>query len=168
MTANRLQRVARAITAFMVASAVLYGLLGAGLVYQAYAQQTRSWIIPTPNKPQFAHIPTGSDDVTVKQYYEYNALRHLGSMEEQYFVDPYYEGTMYLAIGVVLLVSYFLAFVWYAKTRNQGDLYPVEVYNAYLTERNGPIDMFNWVTWAVLLSYMAYYTVINLMFAQYY
>ena len=55
-----------------------------------------------------------------------------------------------------------------ALRRHQGDLYPVEVYNAYITERGGPIDSFNWATYAILLTYMAYYTVINLIFGQYY
>lgn len=167
MTARRFQRVGRVITTFFVVSAVLYAALGGALVYQAYAQQTRSWVIPTPNKPIMT-VPTGSDDAAAKAFFDYLTLRHVSSLEEQYIVDPYYVGTMYLLIGGILLVSYFLAFTWYARRRNDGDLYPVEVYNAYITERSGPIDTFNWVVWAVLLSYMAYYTVINLMFGQYY
>lgn len=168
MIPRKYQRAGRIITTFFVVSAVLYAALGGVLVYQAYAQQTRSWVIPTPNKPIFDKVPTGSDDAAVNAFFDYNNLRHVSSLEETYIINPYYWGTMYLVIGVILIVSYFLTFAWYSRLRTHGDLYPVEVYNAYLTERGGPIDTFNWVVWSVLLTYMVYYTVINLMFGQYY
>jgi hypothetical protein len=167
MKRDKYRRIGRIVTTFFVVSAVLYAALGGILVYQAYAQQTRSWVIPTPNKP-IMKVPTGADDVSVNAFFAYNNLRHVSSLQETYFIDPYYFGTMYLVIGVVLIVSYFLTYSWYSRLRRHGDLYPVEVYNGYLTERGGPIDTFNWVVWAIVLTYMAYYTVINLMFGQYY
>jgi hypothetical protein len=167
---TRLQRVTRLVVAFMVASAALYAAFGGFLIYRAYAQQTYSWVLPTPNQPQppQVSVPTGSDDKSVNAFFEYNQLRHLNSLRETYFIDPYYLGTMYLVIGVILLISYVLTFSWFARLRAQGDLYPVEVYNAYLTERGGPVDKLNWVAYAVLLSYMVTYTVINLIGGQYY
>ncbi len=161
------RRLARRVSALMIISAVIYSLFGGVLIYQAHAQQTLSWVFPTPNKP-FLKVPTGSDDASVKRFYDYNNLRHVATLEETYYVNGYYWGTMYLVIGLILLVSYFLTFAWFARLRSQGDLYPVEVYNGYLTERGGPIDTFNWVVYAVLLSYMAYYTIINIMGGQYY
>ena len=161
------QRIARYMTAIMIATAVLYAALGAFVIAQAYAQQTYSWVLPTLNKP-YLKVPTGADDASVKAFFDYNQLRHVASLQETYFIDPYYLGTMYLVIGVVLLIFYFLTFAWFARLRTRGDLYPVEVYNAYLTERGGPVDMLNWVAYAVLLCYMATYTVVNLIGGQYY
>ena len=167
---TRLRAVSRYISTLMVATTVMYAALGGALIYRAYAQQTYSWVIPTLNRPQPPQVavPTGSDDKSVNAYFDYNQLRHAASLQETYFVDPYYLGTMYLVIGVVLIISYVLTFSWLARLRSRGDLYPVEVYNAYLTERGGPVDMLNWVAYAVLLSYMVTYTVINLIGGQYY
>jgi hypothetical protein len=148
-------------------TAVMYVVFGAFIIYRAYAQQTYSWVIPTLNKP-YLKVPTGSDDKAVTAFFDYNQLRHIASLQETYFMDPYYLGTMYLIIGVVLLIFYAVAFSWFARRRNQGDLYPVEVYNAYITERSGPVDMLNWVVYVVLLSYMVTYTVVNLIGGQYY
>jgi hypothetical protein len=157
----------RSIAALMIATTVMYALLGGFVVYQAYAQQTYSWVIPTLNKP-YLKVPTGADDKSVTAFFDYNQLRHLASLQETYFVDPYYLGTMYLIIGVILLAFYMVSLSWFSRQRSRGDLYPVEVYNGYLTERSGPIDKLSWVMWAVLLSYMIVYTVVNLIGGQYY
>jgi hypothetical protein len=161
------QKVHRSIAALMIATTVMYALLGGFVVYQAYAQQTYSWVIPTLNKP-YLKVPTGADDKSVNAFFDYNQLRHLASLQETYFLDPYYLGTMYLVIGVVLLIFYTVSLSWFSRQRSRGDLYPVEVYNGYLTERGGPVDALNWVMYAVLLSYMIVYTVVNLIGGQYY
>lgn len=160
-------KLGRRVRTVMVLSAVLYAILGGVLIYQAWAQQTLSWVYPTPNPP-FMKVPTGSDDAAVKAFFDYNNLRHVATLQETYFVNGYYLGTMYLVIGSLLIVFYFLTFAWFARLRSRADLYPVEVYNAYLTERGGPVDNFNWFVYVVLLSYMVYYTVINLLGGQYY
>jgi hypothetical protein len=161
-TAGRLATIA------MIVTATLYALFGGALVYRAYAQQTYSWVIPTLNKPHNLTVPTGSDDASVKAFFDYNALRHAASLQETYANNPYYLGTMYLIIGIFLILTYVVTFAWFARIRGRGDLYPVEVYNGYLTERGGPVDMFNWVTYVILLSYMVVYTVVNLIGGQYY
>ncbi len=168
LSAERTQRAGRLMGRVFLITVVLYGLLGVVLVYQAYAQQTLSSVYPVPGTVLSVPIPTGNDDKTVNAYYDYLALRHVGTLNETYHIDVYYIGTMYLVIGTGLIVFYFLTFAWYARTRRQGDLYPVEVYNAYITERGGPVDSFNWATYAILLIYMTYYTVINLVLGQYY
>jgi hypothetical protein len=163
-----LQRAGKLIGRVFLITVIMYGLLGMLLVYQAYAQQTLSSVYPVRGKVLPMSVPTGSNDQTVKAYYDYLTLRHVGTLNETYHIDWYYFGTMYLVIGTGLIVFYFLTFAWYARSRRQGDLYPVEVYNAYITERGGPVDSFNWAVYAILLIYMLYYTVINLILGQYY
>jgi hypothetical protein len=164
---TKTQQAYRYVAILMVLTAVMYGVFGAFIIYRTYAQQTYSWVIPTLNKP-YLKVPTGSDDKSVQAFFDYNQLRHLASLQETYFWDPYYLGTMYLVIGVVVLIFYGVAFSWFARLRSQGDLYPVEVYNAYITERGGPVDILNWLAYAVLLCYMITYTVVNLIGGQYY
>jgi hypothetical protein len=167
MSPQRLHRLGRRISAVFAITAVLYALLGGLIVYQASAQQTLSSVFPTLNKPH-VRVPTGSDDKSVNAFFDYNALRHVATLDETYINNGYYWGTMYLIIGMILISVYFLAFAWFAKVRKGGDLYPVEVYNAYLAERGGPVDAFNWVVYAILLSYMVVYSVINIIGGQYY
>ena len=168
MTAEQTIKTRKAISRLLLTTVLLYGLLGGLLVYQAYAQQTLSFVYPVVGKTVDVKVPTGSDDATVKKFYDYLTLRHVGTLEETYGFNWYYFGTMYLVIGTGLVVLFFLTYAWYARVRHQGDLYPVEVYNAYITERGGPVDNFNWAVYAILLIYMAYYTVINLVLGQYY
>lgn len=168
MSAEKTFKVRKAISRFFVVTIVIYGLLGSLLVYQASAQQTLSTVYPVPGTMLKGGVPTGSDDVTVNKYYDYLALRHLGTLQETYGYNWYYFNTMYLVIGTGLIVFYFLTFAWYARTRHQGDLYPVEVYNAYITERGGPVDSFNWAVYSILGVYMVYYSAINLILGQYY
>jgi hypothetical protein len=66
-----------------------------------------------------------------------------------------------------LISLYFFAFAWYARRRS-GDLYPVEVFNGIITERNGPVDPFNYAVWAILGIYIVYYTVIQVLYGQLY
>jgi hypothetical protein len=164
---TRIQRTYRYVAAIMVGTAFMYAVFGGVIVYRAYAQQTYSWVIPTLNKP-YLTVPTGADDKSVNAFFDYNQLRHIASLQETYFVDPYYLGTMYLVIGAVLIIFYALALSWFARLRSRGDLYPVEVYNGYITERSGPVDVLNWVVYAILLCYMLTYTAVNLIGGQYY
>lgn len=171
VTAKDLARIRKTIARMLVVSVVLYALLGGLLVFQAhqaFGQETLSSVYPTRGKVLDMKVPTGSDDKSVQSFYDYLTLRHVGTLEETYGFNWYYFNTMYLVIGTGLIVFYFLTFSWYAHVRKQGDLYPVEVYNAYITERGGPVDPFNWAVYTILLTYMAYYTVINLTLGQYY
>jgi hypothetical protein len=152
-----------------VATIAMYAALGGVIVYSAWAQQTQSFAVPAPTRqPVQGPVPTGSNDAAVKGFFNYNNLRHVSTLQETYIVDPYFWGTMYLVIGVVLIVFYTLTISWYTRQRRKPDLYPVEVYNAIITERGGPVDALNYSIYAILLIYMVYYTVTNLMFGQYY
>ena len=168
LTAEQTVRTRKVITLVLLVTVLLFGLLGGLIVYQAYAQQTLSSVYPSVGKTVDFKVPTGSDDATVKKFFDYLALRHVGTLEETYIFNWTYFNTMYLVIGTGLIVFYFLTYAWYARVRKQGDLYPVEVYNAYITERGGPVDNFNWAVYSILIVYMAYYAVLNLILGQYY
>jgi hypothetical protein len=145
---------------------LVYLILGALLAVPAYAtENTLSPLVPVPGSSR--NVPTGSDDASVLAYYDYLNLRHANSLKETYLYD--WQGFLvtYALIAAALISLYFFAFAWYAR-RRAGDLYPVEVYNGFLTERNGPVDAFNYAVWAILGIYMVYYTVIQLLYGQLY
>jgi hypothetical protein len=167
MTLEKRLRAKRVVKAAVIATTILYVISGGLLIGAAYAQQTRSSIFPAPNKP-IMKVPTGSGDAAVKAFFDYDNLRHVSSLEETYIVNPSDTPTMFLVAGVALIMFYVLAFSWSSDVHAKSDLYPVEVYNGYMAERGGPIGVFVWAGWAVALTYMTYYTVINLMYGQYY
>lgn len=119
------------------------------------------------NPGPYNSVPTGSDDATVRQYYHYLNLRVLGGYHEMYGVNPFFLSWGFGAAVAILIVLYFFVFSWYARQRTQ-DLYPVEVYNGYITERAGPVDAFNYVLYAILAGLMVAYTVWNIIYGQMY
>jgi len=158
------RRLRRRIIRIYTVTSALYFLLGAGLVWQSYAQ-TR--VSPTVFYERPIRVPTGNDDNAVNAYYDYLMLRNLRSLGETWVhPNPLVLGWVYLWLAFLLGIFYFLMFAWYAR-RTRGDLYPVEVYNV-ISERGGPVDPFNWALYAVLLSYMLYYSVQDILFGQFY
>ena len=154
----------RRFTAIYLICAALYVVLGFASIVNAYAQSTNP-MIPVPDR--FTNAPSGSDDVAVEAYYDYLNIRHFNQQNETYFLDPVDFITIYGILAGILIIFYFLMMAWYAR-RSKGDLYPVEVYNGYLSERGGPVDSFNWAVYAILAAFMIYYVVVHLIYGQYY
>jgi hypothetical protein len=132
----------------------------------AYAQPSRSTAIPVPSQG-FLHPPKGSSDAVVEQYYDYLRLQNYGDLGQTWkwswthILDALGFGAAFL------VVLYFFIFAWFAR-RRRGDLYPVEVYNGYITERNGSVDAFNWAVYALIAIYAVTYIAMSLRFGQLY
>ncbi len=149
-----------------VAGVVFYLLLGLLLTIPAYAtENTLNPIAPVPGSTH--NVPTGSDDASVQAYYDYLNLEHSNSLKETYLYNWQNFLITYALIAAALISLYFFSFAWYARRRT-GDLYPVEVFNGFITERGGPVDPFNYAVYAILGIYMVYYVVIQLLYGQIY
>lgn len=156
----------RGVYRIYIAGVVLYLILGALLAYPAYAtENTLNPLVPVPGSTM--RVPTGSDDASVLAYYDYLNLQHANTLKETYDFRWQNFIVTYTIIAAALISLYFFAFAWYARRRS-GDLYPVEVYNGFITERNGPVDAFNYAVWAIIGIYMVFYTVIQLIYGQIY
>ncbi len=150
--------------AAIVAAYVALGFVFAGV---AYAQMER--IGPSFTTTPVVKVPTGSDDATVQAYYNYLQLRHLQQQVETYGVNSVDLVIIYGILGGVLLIFAALTWAWFARQRRgQPGLYPVEVYNGYMTERGSPVDAIAWSNYAVMLSFMVFYIWWNLTFGQWY
>lgn len=147
-----------------VAAYIVLGFLFAGV---AYAQLER--IGPSfPSNP-VVKVPSGSDDDTVMAYYDYLQLRHLQQQTNTYGVNPVDLTIVYGILGAVLLLFAALVWMWHTRQgRNDPGLYPVEVYNGYVAERAGPVDLFTWANYAVMLAFMVWYIWWDLVFGQWY
>ncbi|HEY5527821.1 MAG TPA: hypothetical protein VIL51_00015 [Thermoleophilia bacterium] len=159
-------RASRVVRRIYIIGVVFYLLLGVILAVPAYAtENSLNPIAPVPGSS--FNVPTGSDDASVLAYYDYLNLQHSNSLKETYLYDWQDFLVTYALIAAALIALYFFAFAWYAR-RSSGDLYPVEVFNGFITERGGPVDPFNWAAWSILGIYMVYYTVIQVIYGQLY
>lgn len=148
-----------------VMSVCAYGLLAAVFTAIAYSQP-RSTTVPLPSQ-SFLRPPSGSGDAVVQRYFEYLHLQNLGNIG-QTFGQNWIGLSDALAFGAAFLIAlYFFVFAWFAR-RRAGDLYPVEVYNGYITERNGGVDPFNWAVYAVIVIYAVFYIAMSLRYGQIY
>ncbi|MHB8842315.1 MAG: hypothetical protein ACYC56_11130 [Candidatus Aquicultor sp.] len=151
----------RRIKVLLFITTIAYILLGVAAVWQAYAQE--SYVSYTP----ITRVPSGSDDKSVKAYYEYLAQTDFTGKKETYNMNPASLTWTYGSLGFTIILFYYFIYAWFAR-RVSGDLYPVEVYNGYISERGAPVDAFNIAAFAVLGAYMAYYMVITIIFGQIY
>jgi hypothetical protein len=160
-------RTMKRIRQFYVLTVVIYLIMGVLLVGVAYAQQaSQSWVFPTPGTTQLK-VPTGSDDAQAQAYFNYLQLQTYAGIHETYHVNVIALLEVYGVGGLVLGVLYLFMFAWYARLRTD-DLYPVEVYNGYVTERGGPIDPFNWAVWTIMIIYAVAYIAVSLTYGQLY
>jgi hypothetical protein len=160
-------RTMRRIRKFYAFTVIAYLLTGIVLVGVAYAQQSsRSSVFPVPGNVRL-QVPKGSTDQEAQDYFNYLQLQAYGGVRETYRVNVVTFLEFYGVAGIVVGVLYLFMFTWYARLRRD-DLYPVEVYNGYITERGGPIDPFNWAVWSIMLIYAIAYIAVSLMYGQLY
>jgi hypothetical protein len=148
-------------------AAIAYIALGFVFVGVAYAQMER--IGPSFTATPVIQVPTGSDDVTVQKYYDYLQLRHLQQQTLTYGVNTVDLVIIYGVLGATLLIFAAITWAWFTRQkRGTPGLYPVEVYNGYITERGSPVDAIAWSNYAVMLAFMVFYIWWNLTFGQWY
>jgi hypothetical protein len=152
---------------FYALTVIAYLILGIVLVGVAYAQTSSlSSVFPAPGNSKLS-VPRGSTDAEAKAYFDYLQLQAYGGLHETYSINIVTVIEFYGVGGIVLVTTYFFMFAWYARL-NRDDLYPVEVYNGYVTERGGPVDPFNWAVWAIMVIYAIAYIAISITYGQLY
>jgi len=148
---------------------VTIGYLLVGLIVVAPAiattQHTINQVAPIPTYS--SQVPTGNDDATVEQYYNYLNLQHLNTLQEQYLFSWQFFTITYLLLAVFIFVFYVFVLSWYSRMKKL-DLYPVEVFNGVITERSGPVDPLSRGTFGIVGVYCVYYIVIHLIYGQLY
>jgi len=146
-----------------------YAVMGLLIVSIAYAQNNESSaspIFPVPAETT-VHPPSGSSDAVVDRYYRYLDIQNYAHLTETYHLDVRGLLEFYGVAAMVIFILYFFVFIWYVR-RKVDDLYPAEVYNGYISERGGPIDAFNWWSWAVMTVYAIAYIAVTMVYGQLY
>jgi len=164
MSQRDYHRLHRRVCMIYIVTSALYVLAGFVLSYQAYAQtRITNYITESP----ITSVPTGHGSSTVQAYYDYLWLRDLQQFTETYQNNPRILSWIYGILAGLIILFYFFIFAWYTRYKSH-DLYPVEVYNGYISERASPIDPYTWAVSTIVFGYAVYYIVINLVFGQFY
>jgi hypothetical protein len=110
------------------------------------------------------NVPSGSSTEVENAYYQYlwHNLLHGGGYQQVSVQSEF--SNLFLVLTwtlIIALLGYILTNSTYYQQNKRGaatdpngpeiqDLYPVESYNGIITERNGGVDTFNWVLYALM------------------
>jgi hypothetical protein len=115
----------------------------------------------------FADVPSGSDGETVREYYDYLYSHYISEMGQTFRFDA--AGLLWWGFWVVILVAgIYLATRLQRSTRAPSEPYPVESYNGYITEANGPAGPFLLISIAGVVLWLIIITVYHLVQGQIY
>jgi heme/copper-type cytochrome/quinol oxidase subunit 2 len=113
-------------------------------------------------------VPTGNTSEIVRQYYQYIYSYWLGRTGGQNFTIRW-EIYAWVALWIVVLVGGFYIYTrWQRYTRAEKEPYPVESYNGYIQESNGPVGPFLTLFFIAMFVWLVIMTVLNILNGQIY
>jgi hypothetical protein len=112
-------------------------------------------------------VPTGGDSATVRQYYDYLYAHYLDGIQQNDVI--HWDVLLWVLFWVILLAMLLFAYTrWQRSTHAPHEPYPVETYNGYIQEGNGPVGLFLTIFFVVVFLCILTMTVLNLMRGQIY
>jgi hypothetical protein len=112
-------------------------------------------------------VPTGSTSQMVRQYYDYLYSHYLSQITQNYYI--HWDILGWVILWIVVLAGAFFAYTrWQRYTSNPDEPYPLESYNGYIQESNGPIGTFLTIFFIVMFLWLLSRTIFDLIFGQIY
>jgi hypothetical protein len=112
-------------------------------------------------------VPTGDSGDIVRQYYDYLYSHYLGQIAQRTGVQE--DTLLWVILWIFIFASLFYAYTrWQRTTRQQREPYPVESYNGYIEEGNGPVGTFLTLFFITMFIFLIIMTVLSLMHGQIY
>ena len=112
-------------------------------------------------------IPTGNSDQAVQQYFNHLYSYYLDRMQQNYYI--HWDILFGVAFWIVILVAFFFFYTrWQRNTSHRKEPYPVESYNGYIQETNGPVGRFLTVFFIGMFIWILAVTILNLVNGQIY
>ncbi|MCB0087834.1 MAG: hypothetical protein KDE54_07965 [Caldilineaceae bacterium] len=112
-------------------------------------------------------VPTGNSSETVQQYYNHLYHHYLDTLTQTYYI--HWDTLGWVLLWLVVLAGSFYAFTrWQRNTRQPSEPYPVESYNGYIQESNGPVGTFLTVFFIGMVVWLLITTVLDLVNGQIY
>jgi hypothetical protein len=112
-------------------------------------------------------VPTGNTSQVVEQYYDYLYSHYLAQITQTYSI--HWDVLAWILFWVVLLAGLFYAYTRYQRyTHFAREPYPLESYNGYVSETNGPVGTFLAIFMTVIVVWLLLTTIYNRTYGQIY
>jgi hypothetical protein len=113
------------------------------------------------------NVPTGNTTAVMQQYYHYLYSYFLSGIKQNFYI--HWDVLLWVLLWLFVLAGGFYAFTRYQRTtRADKEPYPVESYNGYIQEGNGPMGTFLTLFYIGMFLWLVAKTVTNLLFGQIY
>lgn len=114
-----------------------------------------------------ADVPTGDDSSTISDYYDHLYDHYVSQITQTFDINPI--TLLWWAFYVFVLVTgVYAATRWQRNTRARREPYPVETYNGYISETNGPVGVFLSLFIVGIVAFLIVITVFHLIQGQIY
>lgn len=112
-------------------------------------------------------VPTGNTTEAVQRYYTYLYSLWVGQLQQNFFI--HWETIAWVVLWIFILAGGFFAFTrWQRYTHAPEEPYPVESYNGYIQETNGPVGAFLWIFFIAMFIWLLLMTISKLLVGQVY
>ena len=113
------------------------------------------------------NVPTGNTGEIVRNYYDYLYAHYLNGITQQFYI--HWDVIAWVALWIFILAGAFFAYTrWQRYTRSRSEPYPVETYNGYIQEGNGPVGVFLKVFFVGMFLWLLVTTLHDLILGQIY
>ena len=112
-------------------------------------------------------VPTGRDGPTVRAYFDYLYNVYLNRITQQFTIQwaTFYWTVFWIAL---MIGSFFAATWWHKRVRAEREPYPVETYDGYISEANGPVGPFLKLFFIGMFLWAVGLTILHLIYGQIY
>lgn len=112
-------------------------------------------------------VPTGNSGEAVRQYFDYLYSHYLSQITQNYYI--HWDTLLLVLLWIFVLAAGFYAYTrWQRATREPEEPYPVESYNGYIEESNGPVGTFLKLFFIGMFIWLVIHTVMDLIHGQIY
>jgi hypothetical protein len=112
-------------------------------------------------------VPTGDSGDIIRQYYDYLYNHYLSQITQKYYI--HWDTLLWVLLWIFILAAFFYAYTrWQRTTHQPKEPYPVESYNGYIEEGNGPVGTFLKLFYIGIFIFLVIMTVLNLLNGQIY
>lgn len=113
------------------------------------------------------NVPTGHSGEVVRQYFQYLYDHYLRQITQNVHIQ--WDTLFWVLLWVFVLSALFYAFTrWQRTTHKKKEPYPVESYNGYIEEGNGPVGTFLKLFYIGMFVWLVAITVLDLLRGQIY
>ena len=114
-------------------------------------------------------IPSGNTTEAARAYYDYLLSRALAAIPGDR-TQILWSGPAWIAFFAVILVLFFFFYALYLNRvhRTKGELYGASSFAGSILERIGPVSLFSWLVWGLIVAWALYFIVAQILNGQIY